>query len=69
MAEDADSEVPAYVPPDADRVYRNYVETCRRLGVEPTPRDRAQNLIKDRNAALVAAGQPPTSSDAIAKLP
>jgi hypothetical protein len=27
--------------PDADVVYANYCETCRRLGVEPVPRERS----------------------------
>ena len=32
-------------PPDSDRVYANYLETCRRLGVEPVSRERALGLI------------------------
>ncbi len=33
--------------PDPDRVYRNYLETCRRLGVEPVPRHRAMSPIEE----------------------
>jgi hypothetical protein len=31
--------------PDPDRVYLTYLETCRRLGIEPVPRERALGLI------------------------
>lgn len=34
-------------PPDPDRVYRNHLETCRHLGVEPVPRERARKLIQE----------------------
>ncbi len=34
---------------DPDRVYANYLVTCRRLGVTPTPRDRAKALIRKRS--------------------
>jgi hypothetical protein len=30
-----DDDVPELDQPDADRVYRNYLVTCRRLGVKP----------------------------------
>ena len=52
MLDDADSDAPAFDPPDADRVYRTYVETCKRLGVEPVPRDRAQKLIAEWSDAM-----------------
>ncbi len=32
--------------PDPERVYLNYLETCRRLGVEPVPRERADGLMQ-----------------------
>ena len=41
--------------PDPETVYRNYFETCRRLGVEPVSSDRAREpdhrlvLASDRN--------------------
>ena len=40
--------------PDADRVYELYLETCRRLGVEPTPRERAHELIAEWSDAIAA---------------
>ena len=33
--------------PDPDQMYRNYLETCRRLGVEPVPRERAHEFIAE----------------------
>jgi hypothetical protein len=45
-------------PPDADIVYANYCETCRRLGVEPVSRDRAQGLIEEWNDVLSGRGTP-----------
>jgi len=29
---------------DLDRVYQNYLVTCQRLGIEPTPRERGARL-------------------------
>jgi hypothetical protein len=46
-------------PPDADLTYMHYLETCRRLGVTPTPRDRAKALIREAIAARRAV-PPPT---------
>lgn len=60
MFDDADNDAPAFDPPDAERVYRNYVETYRRIGVEPVPRDRAQALMVGWSAVLAARHiQPP----------
>jgi hypothetical protein len=47
VVDDAERDAPELDPPDAESVYRNYVETCRRLGVEPVPRDRAQDLMAE----------------------
>ena len=61
MLDDADKDTPEFDPPDAERVYRNYVETCRRLGVEPVPRERAQDLIAEWSDAIAAGRSvPPT---------
>ena len=49
-----DSDTPARNPPDPDRVYRNYLETCRLLGIEPVPRDRAHDLIAEWDDATAA---------------
>ena len=41
MLADAEKDAQRFDPPDVDRVYRNYVETCRRLGAESVPRNHA----------------------------
>lgn len=55
VAEDKALEVG---PPDADTVYRNYLETCRRAGVEPVPRERAQQLMAEWNEVLSGRPEP-----------
>ena len=45
-------------PPDADRVYRNYLETCRRLGVEPVPREGAFGLMQEWGEVLSGRPEP-----------
>ena len=47
--------------PDPDRVYALYLEPCRRLGVNPVPRERAQDLIAEWFAAIAAGRVPPTA--------
>ncbi len=47
MMRDADNDPLEFDPPDADEVYAHYLETCRRLGVEPVPRERAAELIAE----------------------
>jgi hypothetical protein len=42
-------------PPDADTVYRNYLERCRRRGVEPVPRDQAHKLIAEWSDTIAAS--------------
>ena len=62
MVDDADNDDPGFDPPDAGRVYRDYVETCWRLGVEPVPRDRAQDLMAEWSDAIAARrSAPPTT--------
>ena len=39
-------------PPDAETVYANHCETCRRLGVEPVSQERAQGLMAEWSDAL-----------------
>ena len=41
--------------PDPERLYRNYLVTCKRLGVTAVPRERADKLIAEW-AAEIAAG-------------
>ena len=42
-------------PPDPERVYRNYLAQCRRLGVTSAPKDRAKAEIQEWVDALAAA--------------
>jgi hypothetical protein len=46
--------------PDLDHVYRNYLESCRRLGVEPVPRERALGLIGEWTEVLTGRPEPTT---------
>jgi hypothetical protein len=57
---DADNDPPGL---DPERVYRRYLETCRRLGVTLTLRDQAKALIKQWTESLAAAARsdPPTT--------
>ena len=43
--------------PDADAVYARYLETCRRLNVEPVPREHATELLREWGDAIVT-GRP-----------
>jgi hypothetical protein len=54
--DNTDVDAPAFDPPDADVVYARYLDTCRRLGVQPVPRDRARGLIAEWSDAI-ASGQ------------
>ncbi len=55
MRDHADDDTPELDPPDADTVYRNYLRTCRRLGVEPVPRERARKLIQEWADTIAAS--------------
>jgi len=50
----------AFDPADPERVYRNCVETYERLGVEPVPRNRAQDLMQEWNEVLSGRLEPTT---------
>ena len=43
--------------PDRDRVYPNYLETCR-LGIEPVPRELAFGLIGEWTEVLTGRPEP-----------
>jgi len=58
MLDDVD-DAPTLEPLHTERVYRNYLETCRRLGVEPVSRHRADNLMAEWSDAIVAGPPPP----------
>jgi hypothetical protein len=47
-------EAPLLDPRDAE-FYARYLETCRRLGVEPVSLDRARELVREWSAAINAA--------------
>ena len=38
--------------PDPDLVYANYLKTCAMLGIEPTPREQALDLIEEWTEVL-----------------
>ena len=61
---DAASPVPELDRPDPERIYRNSVAQCRRMGVTPARRERAKALIKEWTESLAAAAglavSPPT---------
>ena len=58
MLDDSDSEAHGLEPPDGDAVYARYLETCRRLGVEPVPRERALGLIGEWTEVLSGRPEP-----------
>jgi len=45
-------------PPDADTVFANYLETCRRAGVEPVSREQALGLIREWSEVLSGRPEP-----------
>ena len=50
------NDAPKLDQPDPERLYRNYLVTCKRLGVTAVPRERADKLIAEW-AAAIAAGR------------
>ena len=52
-----DTDTSTLNPPDPERVYRNYLERCRRLGIEPVRRDHAQDLMSQWSVAIEANRQ------------
>ena len=58
MIDDTAGDAPALDPPDADTVYAHYLETCRRLGVEPVPRERALGLMQEWGEVLSGRPEP-----------
>jgi hypothetical protein len=60
MLDDTDKDAPEFDPPDAETVYANYLETCRRAGVEPVSRERAEGLIQEWNEVLSGRPEPTT---------
>jgi len=64
MLDDADNESLAD-PPNPARIYRDYLLTCRRMGITPTSPERARALLKEWMESI-AAGRtvPPTTKTA-----
>ena len=58
MLDDTDKDAPAFDPPDADRVYANYLQTCEMLGIEPTPREQALGVIQAWTEVLSGRPEP-----------
>ena len=52
--EDIIEKAAAYAadPPNPNRVYRNYLLSCRRQGIEPVPPERAVELMQEWANAL-----------------
>ena len=50
-------DAPKLDQPEANRLYRSYLATCRRLGATTVSRERAEKLIAAW-AAIVAASLP-----------
>jgi len=46
--------------PDPDHVYRNYLDTCAMLGIEPVPRELALGLIGEWTEVLTGRPGPTT---------
>ena len=44
-----------FEPLDPDIVWEHYLETCRRAGIEPVPREHAQGLIAEWTETIAAA--------------
>lgn len=42
----------AFDPPDVDRLYERYADSCRRLGIEPFSRERVDALAAECMALL-----------------
>ena len=47
-----------FEPSDPDRFYRDYLETCRRSGVEPVSRERSLGLIEEWTEVLSGRPEP-----------
>jgi hypothetical protein len=54
-----DEDAPADLPNPA-RVYRDYLLTCRRLGITPTPPERAKVLLKEWADSIAGRSIDPT---------
>jgi len=59
MLADADN-VPVFDPPDPELTYVRDLETCRRAGVKPVPRDSAQGLVREWSDLV--AGRPESTA-------
>ena len=53
------NDAPKLDQPDPERLYRNYLVTCKRLGVTAVPRERAQELIREWSDAIAAGRSVP----------
>jgi hypothetical protein len=56
-----DALVIPFDPPDADVVWEHYLETCRRAGIEPVSRERADGLMQEWPETIAAALTTPTT--------
>ena len=51
---DNESDTLVRNPPDPERVYRQYLKRCRRIGIDPIRQDFAHDLIAEWNDAIAA---------------
>jgi len=58
MIGDNNAIVVPFDPPDPDLTYCNYLETCRRAGVEPVSREQALGLIREWSEVLSGRPEP-----------
>jgi hypothetical protein len=54
----ADDKSSPNLTPEMARLYRNYLVTCRRLGVELVTRERAVGLMQEWNEVLSGRREP-----------
>jgi hypothetical protein len=57
-----DDNTPAFDSADADRVYRNYLVRCRCLGIDPVPREQAQDLMKEWSQVIAIRRSAPMTA-------
>jgi hypothetical protein len=55
-------DLPEFNAPDVERVYRNYLATCRRLGIKPVLRGHARELMAEWSVALAGRRSAPPNT-------
>jgi hypothetical protein len=60
MPDHADNHSFPIEPLDLDRLYANYLETCKMSGVQPVSRKRALGLVQEWTKVLTGRPEPTT---------